>query len=79
MAVCEITCYKTHDGKLFEDFDKAQEHETDLVGQEVDNLCKVLCIDLRRNGFQAVCKALSQENRKALTDAVASLHDVLGY
>lgn len=56
-----IEVYKTVDGLLFEDEDKATSHEEDLIGQEIDNLLRlVLNLDVNRRelikGFAAAMK-----------------------
>ena len=37
----EITAYKTPDGEIFEDEDKANKHFSDLLGEELDGLMRL--------------------------------------
>jgi len=34
----EVTCFKTSDGKLFENNKKASDHQQDLIGEMLDGL-----------------------------------------
>lgn len=38
MKAIEVICYKTSDGKLFEDDVKANKHQLDIVGEALDDL-----------------------------------------
>ena len=69
-------CYKTSDGQLFEDEDKAIAHDNDILGQELDQLLKLAEIDITRN---MECGALLRwmSRRKELTESIDMLHAIL--
>lgn len=69
-------CYKTFDGLLFEDENKAKAHEDDILGQELDGLLKLAEIGITRNAeYKALLKWMN--NRKELTKAIDLLHTIL--
>ena len=69
-------CYKTSDGRLFEDEDKAIAHDNDILGQELDGLLKLAEMDIARN---MECRALLRwmSRRKELTESIDMLHAIL--
>jgi len=71
-------CYKTFDGLLFEDEDKAKVHDDDILGRELDGLLKLAEIDITRNTeYKALLKWMN--SRKELTKAIDKLHAILHY
>lgn len=73
-----LECYKTFDGQLFEDEDKAKEHDNDLLGQELDGLLKLAEIEITRHQeYKALLKWMS--NRKELKKSINLLHAILHY
>jgi hypothetical protein len=49
-----IEAYQTSDGQVFTDDRKAKAHQDDLIGQEIDELVRVLGLDV---GFSQLHKA----------------------
>lgn len=69
-------CYKTFDGLLFEDENKAKAHEDDILGQELDGLLKLAEITITRHAeHKALLKWMN--SRKELTKAIDLLHAIL--
>lgn len=74
-----IECYKTSDGKVFEDEDKARAHEDDLIGEELDEFFR-LHFDLdtyRSDVFKGLLKAI--KDRKALANTCRKILAVIDY
>jgi hypothetical protein len=74
----QIEAYRTSDGRLFDDEDKARDHQTDIIGQLLDNL---LPHDDRGNVTQSdryniLTKQLSDP---ALRIKIAALHQALSF
>ena len=74
-----IECYKTSDGKVFEDEEKAQAHEEDMIGEELESLLMhVMELNTGRSEvFKGIMKAIN--NKKALKEACKIILDVLQY
>ena len=74
-----IECYKTSDGKVFEDEEKAQAHEDDMIGEELESLLMhVMGLNTGRSEvYKGTIKAIN--NKKALKEACKIILDVLQY
>ena len=60
-----IMAYKCSDGTIFENVRKAQEHQKDLIGDELEKLLKLFKLDITRNQeFKGILSAI--ENQKEL-------------
>lgn len=70
----EISAYKTADGLIFEDEDKAAAHEIDLIGAALDGLIShVLKLDVTQSEkVKAILPAIKE--RKALKSTINLLH-----
>lgn len=74
-----IEVYKTPDGKLFEDDIAAKRHEEDLIGEEIDNLLRlVLKLDVNRRQLVAGFSA-AMFDRKELIKSINALHYYLNF
>ena len=60
------------DGSIFTDEAKAKAHEEDLLGQEIDGLLRLFCLDITRNQeFKGCLSAMSK--RKELESAARKI------
>lgn len=72
----EINAYQCSDGKIFEDKKKAQAHEEDLLGQELDGLLRLFQLDITRNQeFSGILSAM--KSKKELLSTANSIIDIL--
>lgn len=78
MNVQVVECFKTQDGRIFEDYRKAKEHAADLLGQELDGLLKLAQMDVTRNTeYRAIMAWMN--NRAELKAAIDKLHAILNF
>lgn len=72
-----IEAYETQDGQIFTDAKKAEDHEIDLIGAELDGLLMhVFKLDINRySQHGAILKAI--KNRDSLRECVGRLHRLL--
>ena len=72
----EISAYKCCDGMMFEDEEKAREHEDDLLGQELEGLLRLFDLDISRNQeYKALLSVMKK--RKELLEAVEAISNIL--
>lgn len=63
-----IEAFLCYDGSIFTSEERAIAHEEDLLGQEIDGLLKLFCLDITRNQeFKGCLSAMSK--RKELENA----------
>ena len=76
MYIEEIAAYKTVDGTIFEDYDDAQKHMEDLLGEELDGLMRLSKIALTRtDDYKLITGWMAQE--KELKKAINSIYKIL--
>jgi len=74
----EIEAYQCSDGAIFEDEKKAQAHEDDLLGQELDGLLRLFQLDITRNQeFSGILSAMKR--RKELMPAIRAILNILEF
>ena len=74
----EISAYKCCDGMMFEDEEKAREHEDDLLGQELEGLLRLFDLDISRNQeYKALLSVMKK--REELSEAVEAISNILNY
>ena len=74
----EIICYKTFDGKLFENEDEAKAYTEDKLGEELDGLLKLFKLDVARNQeYRALLQLL--KNKKELEKSINAISEILDY
>jgi hypothetical protein len=75
----QIECYKTSDGRLFEDEDRAQSHEDDLIGEELDEFIRLhFDLDSRRSDiYRGLLKVL--KNKQALASTCRKILSIIDY
>lgn len=75
----QMECYKTSDGLLFEDEDKAQAHEDDLIGEELDEFFRLhFEFDTRRSDiYRGILKVL--KNKDALAASCRKILTIIEY
>lgn len=72
----EITAYRCSDGSIHSDENKAQAHEDDLLGQELDGLLRLFELDITRNQeFKAILCVMKK--RPALLEAAKLIVNIL--
>ena len=72
----EISAYKCCDGMMFEDEEKAREHEDDLLGQELEGLLRLFDLDISRNQeYKAILSVMNKRNE--LLEAVEAISNIL--
>ena len=72
----EISAYKCCDGMMFEDEEKAREHEDDLLGQELEGLLRLFNLDISRNQeHKAILSVMNKRNE--LLEAVEAISNIL--
>lgn len=72
----EIHAYQCADGSLFTDESKAKAHDDDLLGQEIDGLLKLYCLDITRNQEYKGCLSVMGK-RKELLEASRAILSLL--
>jgi hypothetical protein len=78
IRVKEVECYKTADGRIFEDEDKAKAHAMDLVGMELDGLFLLSGLDITRSQqYKAQLTLLGKEKETA--EIINRLHALINY
>lgn len=76
--IIAIECYKTHDGRLFEDEKTARAHSDDLLGAELDGLLRLAGLNITRNQeYNALIKWMKQ--RGELAETIKTVHSLLTY
>lgn len=74
----EISAYKTADGLLFDSEKQAQQHEDDLLGEELDGLMKLFPMDIYRGTLQkAIIHAMN--NKKELKCCLENILQLLDF
>ena len=74
----EISAYKCCNGMIFEDEEKAREHEDDLLGQELDGLLRLFELEITRNQeYKGILSVMKK--RKELSEAVEAILNILNY
>ena len=74
----EISAYKCYDGMIFEDEKKAEEHEDDLLGQELDGLLRLFDLDISRNQeYKALLSVMKK--REELLKSVTVITNILNH
>lgn len=76
--IIELECFKTFDGMLFDDEEKARAHADDILGAELDGLLKMFELDITRNQEYRALLALMKK-RDDLQNTIARLHAILSY
>lgn len=76
--IIEMRCFKTFDGRLFEDEKQAKAHADDILGEELDGLLKMFHLDITRTQEYKALLAL-MKNRDGLQNTIARLHAILSY
>jgi hypothetical protein len=74
----EITAYRCSDGSVHADEKKAQAHEDDLLGQELDGLLRLFELDITRNQeFKGILCAMKKRSEilKAAQTIITILED----
>ena len=72
----EISAYKCCDGMMFEDEEKAREHEDDLLGQELEGLLRLFDLDISRDQeHKAILSVM--DKRMELLEAVEAISNIL--
>ena len=72
----DIFAYKCCDGMMFEDEEKAREHEDDLLGQELEGLLRLFDLDISRNQeHKAILSVM--DKRMELLEAVEAISNIL--
>lgn len=72
----EITAYRCSDGSIHSDEKKAQAHEDDLLGQELDGLLRLFELDITRNQeFKGILCAMKK--RPELLQAAKIIINIL--
>jgi len=57
----EVTAYQCSDGSIYTDERKAEAHETDLLGAELDGFLRLFELDITRNQeFKALLTAMKK-------------------
>lgn len=78
IKVREIECYKTADGKIFEDEDAAKAHAADLIGEELDSLLRLCGLDITRSQqYKALLTLLNKHKETA--GIINKLHALINY
>ena len=73
-----IECFKTYDGKLFEDEKEALAHANDILGEALEGLFRIANHNMPRSEeFKFIVSLM--ENRAALRTAIFKLADILYY
>jgi hypothetical protein len=72
----EITAFRCSDGSIHSDEKKAQAHEDDLLGQELDGFLRLFELDITRNQeFKGILCAMKK--RPALLEAAKLIVNIL--
>lgn len=72
----EITAFRCSDGSIHSDETKAQAHEDDLLGQELDGLLRLFQLDITRNQeFKGILCAMKK--RPELLQAAKIIINIL--
>jgi|GEM_PF-6092660 len=71
----EVICYRTFDGTLFEDQDKAEEYTEDKLGEELDGLLKLFNLDIERSReYKALLQLLKRKDElKKQIDLISNI------
>ena len=74
----EISAYKCCDGMMFEDEEKAREHEDDLLGQELEGLLRLFDLDISRNQeYKALLSVMKK--REELLKSIVAISNILNH
>jgi len=73
-----VECFKTYDGRLFENEEQALAHADDILGEELDGLLRIGDHNMTRNEEYKFLISLLK-NRKALRVVIFKLADILKY
>lgn len=74
----EITAYQCADGSVFTNESKAKAHDDDLLGQEIDGLLRLYCLDITRNQEFKGCLSVMGK-RKELKEAATAIMSILNH
>ena len=78
MKTIETSAYKTPDGSIFEDEDKAIKHYDDLLGEELDGLMRLSRINLTRTDeYKLIVGWMAQP--KELRKAINSIYKLVNF
>lgn len=78
MKAIEVSAYKTPDGTIFEDEDKASKHYDDLLGEELDGLMRLSKINLTRTDeYKLIVGWMAQP--KELKKAINAIHALINF
>lgn len=70
----EITAYIAADGSLFTDEDKAEAHDNDLLGMELDGLLRLFKLEISRHQEYKGLLACMKERKELLKACHAIVH-----
>ncbi|MCK9530443.1 MAG: hypothetical protein M0R77_07770 [Gammaproteobacteria bacterium] len=73
-----VECYKTFDGKLFENEEQAKAHADDILGEELDGLLKLANLDITRTQEYKALLAWMKD-RENLTKTINQLYNILNF
>jgi len=73
-----IECFKTYDGKLFENEKLALAHADDILGEEIEGLLRLANHNMPRSEEYKFIVSL-MKNRAALRTAIFKIADILYY
>ena len=73
-----IHAYQCADGSIFTDEKKAKAHDDDLLGQEIDGLLRLYCLDITRNQEFKGCLSVMGK-REELKNAALAILSVLNH
>lgn len=74
----EITAYQCSDGSVFTNESKARAHDDDLLGQEIDGLLRLYCLDITRNQEFKGCLSVMGK-REELKEAITTILSILNH
>jgi hypothetical protein len=72
----EITAFLCSDGMIFHDEANAKIHDEDLLGQEIDGLLRIYCLDITRTQEYKGCLS-AMKNRAELKKSVTAILSIL--
>lgn len=74
----KVECFKTYDGKLFEDEKEALAHADDILGEALEKLVQIANHNMTRSEEYKFIVSL-MENRAALRTTIFKIADILYY
>lgn len=79
MEVKQINAYKTSDGTLFECDIKANKHQVDLLGKELDGLLKIFNLNITRSESFKSLTSILDGDLKQLKEQIKLINDILTF